>query len=151
LGLKAGYECSCDSYDRESMASKLGDGAILMCGGGNFGDRWPKHQQFRLRLLEDFPDNQIIIFPQTTGFLSNAYLRHCAEAFGRHSKVTICARDVVSEHQLKGYFPKARLCLLPDMAFMLGHMRRKGKPRYNVVWLARTDQEAVVGKQLLAA
>ena len=40
--------------------------AIIVCqGGGNFGDLYPHFQQFRERVVEHYPDNRIVILPQS--------------------------------------------------------------------------------------
>lgn len=53
---------------RELIESK---NAIIVChGGGNFGDLYPKHQNFRLILISDFPKVEIIIMPQSVYYES---------------------------------------------------------------------------------
>ena len=56
LGAKLVYECSAQSYDRDAMAAKLGDGTILVHDGGNATD-----PAFRARLTADFPNNKIVV------------------------------------------------------------------------------------------
>ena len=56
------------------MAARLRDGVILMPGGGNFGDLYTLYNEFRLKVIEDFPDNRIVMPPQQAAFLSDAYL-----------------------------------------------------------------------------
>ncbi|MDI5788788.1 hypothetical protein PO124_11350 [Bacillus licheniformis] len=36
-----------------------------LSGGGNFGDLYPHFQQFRERVVEHYPDNRIVILPQS--------------------------------------------------------------------------------------
>ena len=38
-----------------ALAESAPTGPILICGGGNFGTLWPRHQEFRIELLERFP------------------------------------------------------------------------------------------------
>ena len=38
---------------------------ILLNGGGNFGDLWRSHSEFRIKVINNFRTNKIIIFPQT--------------------------------------------------------------------------------------
>ena len=142
LGIGIAYECSAQSYNREAMAAALGDGTILMQGGGNFGDRYPVHHEFRLRLLQDFPKNKVVLFPQQVTFLDNDYLQRTADFLAQHPDVTLFARGVVAQHMFSTYFGKtARVELAPDMAFMLGTQPRPREPAYDIVWIARTDQE----------
>jgi len=142
LGVTVAYECSAQTYDRDAMAEKLGDGTILMHGGGSFGYRHPLHHEFRLKLLQDFPRNKVILFPQHATFLDNEHLQRSADAIGEHPDVTLFARGLLAQHTLSRYFgSKARVELAPDLAFMLGPQERMSDALYDVVWIARTDQE----------
>lgn len=92
---------------------------ILLQGGGNFGDLWIQHQDFRNKIIEKYPNNKIIILPQTIFYndknrmLADACLMAC------HRNLHICARDMRSYELLKQYFSKNQLYLLPDMAFCI--------------------------------
>jgi pyruvyl transferase EpsO len=142
LGATIVYECSAQTYDRAPMAAKLGEGTIFVHGGGNFGDRYPAYSEFRLKLLQDFPQNKVILFPQQATFLDNENLQHSANVIGQHPDVTLFARGLVAQHTLTRYFgSKARVELAPDLTFILGPQDRTSEPIYDVVWIARTDQE----------
>ena len=72
LGRAPSYVCTYDTWSKEEFERAVPAGPILIHGGGNFGDLWPSHQEFRLRLLSEFPDRQIIQLPQTLNFSSAA-------------------------------------------------------------------------------
>jgi pyruvyl transferase EpsO len=142
LGVKVTYECDAFQYDRALMAKSIGDGPILMHGGGNFGDLYMLYHEFRLRVMEDFPDNKVILFPQQSTFLNDAYLNRTRALIARHRDVTLIARDVVTHHMMSRQFgDRARILLAPDMAFALGPQQRLCAPTYDIVWIARTDGE----------
>src|SRR4051812_2517933 len=142
LGVRLAYECSAQTYDRATMAAKLGNGTILMHGGGNIGDRYPLSHEFRLKVLQDFPSNKVILFPQQGTFLDNEHLQRSVNAIGEHPDVTLFARGLVAQHTLSRYFgSKARVEMAPDLAFMLGPQQRAGDPVYDIVWIGRTDQQ----------
>ena len=152
LGIPNAYECSVQTYDRDAMAAKLGNGTILMQGGGNFGDRYPIHHEFRLRVLQDFPNNKVILFPQQVTFLDNDYLQRTADILAGHPDVTLFARGVIAQHMFTRYFGHTtRVELAPDMAFMLGPQPRRSEPLYDIVWIARTDQERANDQTEVAA
>jgi exopolysaccharide biosynthesis predicted pyruvyltransferase EpsI len=152
LAVPIAYECSAQNYDREAMAARIGDGTILLQGGGNFGDRYPVHHEFRLRLLQDFPKNKVILFPQQVTFLDNDHLQRTADFLAGHSDVTLFARGIVAEHMFTRYFGNmARVELAPDMSFMLGPQSRPREPAYDIVWIARTDQERANDQTEVAA
>jgi exopolysaccharide biosynthesis predicted pyruvyltransferase EpsI len=142
LGIEVVYACDTFNYDREAMAERIGDGLILMQGGGNFGDLYRLYNEFRLRVLEDFPNNRVVVFPVQAAFLDQAYLNRVKAVMSRHGNLTIIVRDVVSHHMLSAQFAGiADVLLTPDMAFALGPQRRICPPNYDIVWLARTDGE----------
>jgi len=50
---------------------RLGIGAddtIILQGGGNFGDLYPHIQAYRERIIAEYPNHKIVIFPQTIFF-----------------------------------------------------------------------------------
>ncbi len=152
LGIPVAYECSAQTYDRDAMAAKIGNGTIMLHGGGNFGDRYPLYHEFRLRVLNDFPQNKVIMFPQQVTFLDNEYLQGTANAVSRHPDVTLFARGLIAKHVLSRYFGDiAHIEMAPDMALMLGPQKRLCDPLYDIVWIARTDQERVGDQTEVAA
>ena len=152
LGLVVAYECSAQSYDRDAMAARIGNGTILVHGGGNFGDRHPLHHAFHLRILEDFPANQVIFSPQQPTPLDSEYLRRTAELIAGRPGVTLFARGRIAQQMLTQCCGgAARVELAPDMAFMLGGQPRAAEPLYDIVWLARTDQEGANSQTEVAA
>src|SRR5262245_31319926 len=141
LGLSAAYQCSAQTYDPEQMRGAIANGTILMHGGSNFGDRHTAYHEFRLRVLDDFPSNKVIVFPHNVTYLDNDYLHRTAALVGRHPDVTLFARSLMTQHLLARHFgPATRVELAPDLSFMLGRQARPAKPVYDVVWIARTDQ-----------
>jgi len=148
LGVTVAYECSMRSYDRAEMASAIASNTILMHGGGNFGDIYG-YQQFRHQVLTEFPDNKVLVLPQTVMFYSDRNLMASRALFAAHRDVTIAARDVLSLHVLRRYFGEnAKIVLAPDTALMLGARSRHAAPSYDIVWLSRTDIESAFGAQL---
>jgi pyruvyl transferase EpsO len=146
LGAEVAYQCSVETYDAAALKAAVGDGQILLSGGGSFGDLYSHYHDFRLKVLADFPDNEVILFPQTVMFLSDEALKSTADAFARHGKVTVSARDALSFHILEQALgDTARLVRAPDMALMLGPLARRGAPRFDVVWISRTDHEGRKG------
>jgi exopolysaccharide biosynthesis predicted pyruvyltransferase EpsI len=142
LGVEVAYECDATIYDRAEMAARIGDGVILLHGGGNFGDLYPLYNEFRLRVLADFPDNRVVLLPQQATFLSNAYLNRTRALIARHRRVTLIARDLVTHHlMVKQFGDHAQILMAPDMAFALGPQARVCPPAYDIVWIARIDTE----------
>ena len=141
LGIPIAYECSAQSYERDAMAAKIGSGTILMQGGGNFG-RHPLRQEVRFRVMQDFPHNEIIFFPQQVAPRDNQYLERATDVIRRHANVTLFARTTDTQRLFTDHFGQgARVELAPDISFILGPQARPTEPLYDIVWLARTDSE----------
>jgi exopolysaccharide biosynthesis predicted pyruvyltransferase EpsI len=141
LGVPVAYACDQRGYVPEHLRAALGaGGTILLHGGGNFGDLYPRHQALRERVVRDFPEHGIVQLPQTIDFEDERRLRAAGELFRSHERFTLLVRDALS---LERYGPAlardVRLC--PDSAFCLGALGRRGEGR-GVLWLARADDEA---------
>lgn len=116
---------------------------ILLHGGGNFGDLWNGHQRFRLEVIALYPDNPIVVMPQTVHYRDRSLMARDAEIMARHRNLTICARDSVSYALLKENF-RNNIVLVPDMAFCIDEqeLRRWELPvSRGGVYVERRDQE----------
>lgn len=92
---------------------------ILMHGGGNFGDLYAPHNKLRRDIVEHYPDNKIIVLPQTVYYEGARNACADAKVFRKHKKLTICARDLYSYNFLKWFRFSKNIMLIPDMAFCI--------------------------------
>lgn len=138
------YRCLDEaSKDTCTFPSLSAHTVILLHGGGNFGDVWRDMQDFRLAVMKRYPDNKIIIFPQTVFYENKALIKEDARIMGQHKNLTICARDRVSYELLKEYFSN-KILLVPDMAFCIPPMQLKKYSRTikeKTLFLKRSDKE----------
>ena len=116
---------------------------ILLHGGGNFGDLYREFQLFRLKLIQLFPNNRIIIFPQTVYYCNQSLLIEDARIINSHQNIFICTIDNNSYQLIQPYIDKEKLILLPDMAFMVDLPCNKINNGKKLV-LARTDSEKLI-------
>jgi exopolysaccharide biosynthesis predicted pyruvyltransferase EpsI len=124
----------------QALERFLPKGPIFLHGGGNFGDLWPSHQEFREAVLERFRDRAIIQLPQSLHFSSSQALSQAAAIIRSHRNFTLLVRDrkslaIASEH----FSCKIHLC--PDMAFCIGPLDRPLPPTHPLLLLLRTDHE----------
>lgn len=119
------------------------DTVILLQGGGNFGDLWVLHQNFRKRIITQYPNNPIIILPQSIFFENRQRQEEDAAFFAGHPNVTICVRDRRSLEVLKKYYPNNSHLLLPDMAFCINAKSygRGDKDERDSLFVKRNDKE----------
>src|SRR3546814_7988516 len=102
--------------------------SIVLHGGGNFGDLYPIHQEFRERIVEQFPRNRIVIMPQSIHFKNPARLAEDARRFAAHRNLTITVRDLDSERLVREHFSNL-VHLVPDMAHQLWPDQRSAQDR----------------------
>jgi pyruvyl transferase EpsO len=141
LPYKCLYKASFHTYDFNYSISP--DTLILLHGGGNFGDLWRVSQSFRLHIIEKYPHNNIIIFPQTVFYESENLLRQDAKLLSAHANLTICARDKVSYDILKAHFDN-HILLVPDMAFCIPPdrlLKHAVQEKEEVLFVKRKDKE----------
>ena len=135
------YVATQGTYDRAELARAIGDGIILITGGGNLGDIWTNHQEFRERVLADFPGNRVIQLPQSIAFRDPIRREQAARAFRAHPDFTLMVRSERSV-QLAADLVARPPILCPDMALALSPLHRPVPATAGAVFLARTDQEA---------
>ena len=137
------YVASISAFSAAALRRAHPEGPILIHGGGNFGDLWPRHQQFRERLMERFPDRRIVQLAQTVHYRNPAAADRTARVIARHGDVRLLVRDETSLEYAAGRFDcPVRLC--PDMALCLGPLPRPAEPEVDVLCLMRTDRERAV-------
>lgn len=145
------YKCKgMRSYFSKFSNSIAKDDIILLQGGGNFGDIWPKPQDYRMRVIRQYPNNKVIILPQTVWFEHEANLKDCAKELANYPNLTICARDKESYRILKENF-KNDILLLPDMAFYIdmSQWKKTANPQGSLL-MKREDPELKMTEQISA-
>jgi pyruvyl transferase EpsO len=118
-GKRPAYVSRMHDFSPEALERAVPEGPIFIHGGGNFGDLWVSHQDFRENMLERFPHRRIIQFPQSIHYRSEERVERTARAIGRHRNFLLLVRDEESkEFARKRFDCEVRLC--PDMAFCIG-------------------------------
>jgi len=117
-GARIRYLCDGAGYDRTSLEQDLGNGTILLSGGGNFGDLWPGQHELRLRVIRDFPHRRIIQLPQSIQFKRADCLEETRHVLECHPRLTLLVRDRESRaFAIRKFNVELNLC--PDMSFQL--------------------------------
>lgn len=131
-------------WTQQSRANRSIDDAsvLLIHGGGNFGDIWKHHHDFRLHVLREFKHRKIVQLPQSIHFDSPVELKRTQDAIAAHPDFTILTRDGRSEAFAREHFD-CRVELCPDMAFAMNPIRRRPASD-DIFCLLRTDKEVVV-------
>ena len=135
------YQCDRETYAESTLRKRVGDGVILLHGGGNLGDVWEGSQELRERVISSFPSNPIVVMPQTIHFRERANLLRAKRIFDNHGGLTIVARSKRSHEIAKEEFD-CNTVMAPDMAFFMTTPARTSSPTTPILWLQRTDQES---------
>lgn len=138
------YVATADTYDPLELRRVLEDGVILLSGGGNFGDVWPRHQELRERVMHDFPERRIIQLPQSIEFQSAAALTAARRIVAGHRDFTLLVRSERSLSLARQFDAPTALC--PDLALRMPVLERGQQRHDRIVWLRRKDQESAVGE-----
>ncbi|AME07350.1 polysaccharide pyruvyl transferase family protein [Bacillus siamensis] len=128
--------------DNFPFGRRAGKETIIVCqGGGNFGDLYPYYQTFRERIVKAFPENRIVILPQTIYYQDKTRLRKTAALFAEHKDLHLFTRDHVSYETAKRFFSANHIGLMPDMAHQLYPIRTAAAPSRGKLHFIRTDGE----------
>lgn len=138
LPYKCLYYASKDSFRYRQLPK---DAIILLHGGGNFGDLYRLHSEFRKKVIKLYPNNKVVILPQSVYYEDMTLLKYDVEFYRSFPNVTICAREQFSFDFLTEHF-KNQILLMPDMAFYIDLKKYKVSEDANrVLYLKRTDKE----------
>ncbi|MCM3161733.1 polysaccharide pyruvyl transferase family protein [Metabacillus litoralis] len=112
---------------------------LVLHGGGNFGDLYPAHQKFREKVIKTFPNNRIVILPQSIHYNNDINLHKTASIFSSHNDLHVFLRDNISLGIARQYF-KCNSYMAPDMAHQL-YPITDSKIGNGLLGIIRTDGE----------
>jgi pyruvyl transferase EpsI len=129
------------------------DDLVLITGGGFLGSLWPNTEQMSRHVVEQYPNNPVVILPQTLYWekSSKAIIEamRTQAIYKAHKNLTICARDHKSFNLVREYYPNCRVILVPDMVlsrswdkFFLPSNMRNG-----ALLCLKQDQESILGEE----
>lgn len=147
IGVTVGFVADLHHFRPDHLRERVPEGPILITGGGNFGDRWHGQQDFRERVIEEFPERKIIQLPQSLEFSPGARMQRAQAVVNAHPNLVLLIRDRVSEAKAREWFPNVQIELCPDMALGLGHLDPAARPKRSVLLLIREDSEARLDRE----
>lgn len=122
---------------------------ITTVGGGNTGDMYYQIEHFRQLVIQNFPNNPIISFPQTIDFSTTEKgrrrLNKATTIYANHPKLTLIARELRSYHYYKKHF-KNKVLLLPDIVTTLDRSKPEFERNGAIICL-RKDKERKLNEQ----
>lgn len=120
---------------------------VTQLGGGNMGVEWFPEELERRRIIEMFPNNKMIIFPQTIYYgdsdKGKEEFEKSKQIYNSHKDLTIIAREKVSYEIMKSAYDKCKVILTPDIVLSMDGLENKYK-RENITFCFRKDPEKVL-------
>jgi exopolysaccharide biosynthesis predicted pyruvyltransferase EpsI len=144
VGVDVTYLADLRSYRAAHLARRAPSGPVLLHGGGNVGDVYTRHQDFREAFLAADPGRWTVQLPQSVYFTDPASADASRTLYAGLPRLTFLARDSLALRRASeqlGIEP----VLCPDSAFALTADASlvEGLPRgaEPVVFLLRRDRE----------
>ena len=149
-----------DSWDTINAArilkKHIGKNDVIVCqGGGNFGNLYEFAREFRNQIMSMFPDNRIIILPQTVYYTDDkdgrSALMQDQKIIVRCKDLTIYARDGISYDLFGKYFGEGfplkkdnqvKIRQLHDTVFWYDGEGFSSSRRDKIVCCLRSDKES---------
>ena len=124
---------------------------ITIVGGGNTGDMYDDIEFCRQFVINQFPNNRIICFPQTIDFSDTPSgrkaLKKAIKVYGRHKKLSLSAREEKSFNKFSQLFINNRVVMAPDIVLSLDEADLAAC-REGVTFVLRADGEKSISESL---
>lgn len=125
------------------------DDIITIVGGGNTGDMYDDIEFCRQFVIQQFPNNRIVCFPQTIDFSeTNAgqkALDRSRRIYGNHNRLSLSAREERSYNTFSQFFTKNKVVMAPDIVLSLDESKPSVK-REGITLVLRADNEKNMSK-----
>ena len=122
------------------------DDILVLHGGGNFGNQYMYIEESRRKILELFPNNPIILMPQSIYFSKDEKgeeeLSKTIKCYNKHDKFTIVAREQISYDIIKDNFD-VEVIQTPDIVMSLNKQNFE-QDRNGIMYILRHDVEVVL-------
>ncbi|MDC2839298.1 polysaccharide pyruvyl transferase family protein [Limosilactobacillus mucosae] len=123
---------------------------VIVCqGGGNLGDQYLFYEDIRRTIIHEFPNNKIIIFPQTYFFNNNKQGKKqeglTEKIYNSHTNLTVLAREKISYQKMKEHFYNCKVELVPDMVLKYpfdGQVEKKN-PNKAIICMRDDSEKAI--------
>ncbi|HJK77481.1 MAG TPA: polysaccharide pyruvyl transferase family protein [Methanocorpusculum sp.] len=138
------------SYNRRCIKKFISDDdVIVITGGGFLGSLWIAEEILVFSILSLFPNNKVIIFPQTIFFENTSFgrllLDISKDMCRKHKNFHICLRDNDSYHLVKERLfanENVNCYLIPDMVLYLNCASIPSCRKEEVILCLREDKES---------
>ncbi len=131
-------------FDLHNVKKYISDSALIVLqGGGNIGNLWPDQEKMRKMIIDAFPNNQIIVMPQTIAITGGEKEINKILYKYKGENIWITLREQKSYEYLKQYGIYERIVLTPDIVLSM-KMRKSYRERKGIGICLRNDVESVI-------
>lgn len=117
---------------------------IFLMGGGFMGSLWPAEEEWRQKMLQDFCQHRIVVFPQTIYYEKDsdakAIMANSIKIYNSIPKLTLVAREHISYDLMKKLYPKCSVLLTPDIVLSM-NQKIFNQTRNAILTCFRCDKE----------
>ncbi len=134
----------------ENIKKHISDDDIIMLhGGGNLGDKYPFTENGRRKVVQTFPNNKIIVFPQTMHFSDTQNgideLEKSKEIYGNHKDLTFFAREEKTYEIMRKELKDNKIYFSPDIVTILNKSSdTTASSRKGALIILRNDEESKI-------
>lgn len=94
----------------------------LLCGhgGGNMGNVYYSEEKIRRIMIQEFPENPMIVFPQTIHYEGENKIEEESNSiniYNARKNLTLIAREQTSKEIMEKLYPDTQILLTPDIVF----------------------------------
>ena len=123
---------------------------IVITGGGFLGSLWIREENLVRTVIQEYPQNKVVIFPQTIFFedteQGNIEFGVSKKIYEKHNDLHLCLRDYKSYEFVKQNFNITTIHYFPDMVLYLQGNNYE-EERRGVICCFRTDKERVLSEK----
>lgn len=101
-------------------------------------------------VIQDFPNNNLVMLPQTIFFKSVDREKKASSVYNSHKKLLFLARDMVSYEKAKNMFPDIKVYAFPDIVTTLIGKYDFNYERKGILFCIRNDAEKFYSDEELA-
>lgn len=120
---------------------------ICLTGGGNMGSTYQKFEMIKRLVVQSFPKNKIVIFPQTIDYRDDSYgikeKKRASNIYSNSKNLTITAREKISYEMMNEIYYNTNVILVPDIVLSLQNYFNEGK-RNGILLAIRDDIESKI-------
>jgi len=118
------------------------------------GTLYPRYEAIRRMIIKNFPNNKIVIFPQTIDYENNKYgkkeFEKSKKIYNKHRKLLICARENRSYKIMKEAYNN--VILVPDIVlYLIGRIRLNIEKNDKTGICLRGDKESILSQNIINA